>query len=138
MEFQGNVLKVLPVQKGVSQRTHEEWRIQQFVFEYFENETDRYSDKVVLEVRNSRIDELNLQVGDKLICGFGHGVDEYQGKLYNRVRAYKIEKIGSLNGADGKDNKPATAAQQQPQAQTQQPAQGQTAQEGEKQDDLPF
>lgn len=133
MEFTGNVLKVLPVQSGVSQRTGNEWRTQEFVFEYFEHDTDRFSDKVVLTIRNERIEELNLQVGDKLRCGFGHNVDEYQGRYYNRVNAYKVEKIGSL----GNSNAVAApqSGQEAPPAQQQQQA---PAAKEEKPDDLPF
>ena len=54
MEFKGRIMKVLPVTSGTSQNGNE-WKKQEFVFEYFEQQTDRYSDKVCLSIMNGRI-----------------------------------------------------------------------------------
>ena len=41
MEFKGRIMKVLPVTSGTSQNGNE-WKKQEFIFEYFEQQTDRY------------------------------------------------------------------------------------------------
>ena len=92
MEFKGRIDKVFAVQSGTSQRGNE-WKKQEFVFEYFEHETDRYSDKVVLSLQGDRIAEKDLHEGDECVIGFGHTVREWQGKWYNELRVYKLEKV---------------------------------------------
>lgn len=92
MEFKGRIDRVFAVQSGTSQRGNE-WKKQEFVFEYFEHETDRYSDKVVLSLQGDRIAEKDLHEGDECVIGFGHSVREWQGKWYNELRVYKVEKV---------------------------------------------
>ena len=92
MEFTGRIAKVFPVQSGTSKNGNE-YRKQEFIFEYFERPTDRWSDKVLLSVMNDKIETYNLQEGeDGVTIGFGHNVDEYQGRNYNRVNMYKFER----------------------------------------------
>lgn len=96
MEFQGRIAKILPARTGVSQRTGNEWKSLPFIFEYFEHESDRYADSVMLETFDTKVIE-NLQEGMEVRCGFGHKTREYtkDGKtmIINDVRLYKIESI---------------------------------------------
>jgi hypothetical protein len=94
MEFKGRIDKVFAVQSCTSQRGNE-WRKQEFVFEYFEHETDRYSDKVVLSLAGDRIAEKDLHEGDECVVGFGHTVREWQGRWFNELRVYKVEKVST-------------------------------------------
>lgn len=95
MEFKGRIERVLPVQSGTS-KSGSEWRKQDFVFEYFEHETDRWSDKVLLTALNERVDAYDLHEGDEVTIGFGHGIEEWQGRIYNRMRVYKFEKTKAV------------------------------------------
>ena len=129
MEFQGRIKKVLPLRSGTSQRG--EWQALPFIFEFFEHETDRYADSVVLETFDTKVIE-NLKEGMEVVCGFGHRTREYEGKTYNELRLYKIESV-----------RKAAVAQQQTQQAAAQPApapqpapQPQTQEGGD--DDLPF
>ena len=94
MEFQGRIAKVLPVRSGVSQRTGNEWKSLPFIFEYFEHESDRYADSVLLETFDTKVID-NLKEGMEVRCGFGHRTREYtkDGKtmIINDIRLYKIE-----------------------------------------------
>jgi hypothetical protein len=149
MEFEGRIQRVLPVSSGTSQRG--EWKKLPFVFEYFENGEQRWSDKVLLETFDTNV---MAQIGKylkkgadgkavvengecvllgelKCKCGFSHSVrtfDRQDGTkaTINEVRMYKFEVL-----AQG-----AAVAQQQ----TQQPAfQPQPQQQGGgDKDDLPF
>ena len=114
MNFEGRIYKVFPVQSGTSSRG--EWMKQDFIFEYFEQPTDRYADRVLLSVMNDRIKEYDLHEGDEVIIGFGHNTREYQGRYFNDVRMYHFEKVVKVE----KD----AAAQPQPteNTQAQQPA----------------
>lgn len=134
---------MLPLRSGVSQRTGNEWKAQPFVFEYFENATDRYADSVLLETYDTKVME-TMQEGMEAICGFGHRTREYEGKTYNEIRLYKFEAVtktgvetpGTAAGTDA-----ATAATEGTDAEASgtvaQSGTGAAAAEGED-DDLPF
>lgn len=127
MEFQGRIAKLLPIRQGVSQRTGNEWKSLPFIFEYFEHESDRYADSVMLETFDTKVID-NLKEGMEVRCGFGHKTHEYEGKTYNELRLYKIESVRK------------TVATQQQTQQAQQPSGAAPAglQGGGETDDLPF
>lgn len=135
MEFKGRIKQMLPLRSGVSQRTGNEWKAQPFVFEYFENATDRYADSVLLETYDTKVME-TMQEGMEVICGFGHRTREYEGRTYNELRLYKFEAVtkgqpaadaaGTGAGTDAKASGTAAPA-----------GTGAAAGEGEA-DDLPF
>ncbi len=91
MEFKGRIYKVLPIEEDMS-KSGNKYRKQQFVFEYFEHESDRYSDKVLLSVMNDRIEQYDLHEGDEVTIGFGHRVNEVNGRWFNNLSVYKFEK----------------------------------------------
>lgn len=130
MIFQGRILKILPLQTGQT-KDGKEWRKQEFVFEFFENPTDRWSDKVVLSLMGENIDKHNIAEGDEVRIGFGHSVREYDGKVYNELRLYRLEKLASA---------PNSAPQAMQAAPTgNQPTESETSAQGAKnEDDLPF
>ena len=123
MEIQGKIYKVLPTRTG-KKADGSEWRSQEFIVEFFESPDQRWSDKVVLNVMNDRIDEYQLHEGDDVHVGFSHGVREYQGKFYPEFRIYKFEKVGS-QPQTGVKNDPQPTPTAAPQAQ-------------QANDDLPF
>ena len=65
MEFTGRVKKILPLRSGVSQRTGNEWKSLPFIFEYFENSTDRFADTVMLETFDTNVID-NLKEGKEV------------------------------------------------------------------------
>ncbi len=148
MEFQGRVKKILPVRSGVSQRTGNEWKALPFIFEYFEHETDRYPDSVLLETFDTNVID-NLKEGMEVRCGFSHRTREYEGKTYNELRLYKIESVRGAQAAQQAPqaaNAPATGSNttQQPQAAQVAPFpprvddKGNPVQQVDDNDDLPF
>ena len=92
MEFEGRIRRILPLLSGTSKSTGNEWKALPFVFEYFENETDRYADSVLLETFDTNVID-NLQEGMEVRCGFSHRTREYEGRTYNELRLYKIQSI---------------------------------------------
>ena len=150
MEFQGRIQRVLPVSSGTSQRG--EWKKLPFVFEYFENGEQRWSDKVLLETFDTNVmaqigkylkkgadgkavvenGECVLMGELKCKCGFSHSVrtfDRQDGTkaTINEVRMYKFEVIAQGAAAQPQTQQPAYQPQQQPQQQG-----------GGDEDDLPF
>lgn len=139
MEYTGRINRVLPITSGETEKGP--WQRQEFVFEYYENQNDRWSDKVLLSVMNDRIKEYDLHEGDEVTIGFGHNIREWQGRLFNEVRIYKFEKVKGvavvqqqtgLEQGNQPSGQSAPQAQQQaaPQAAVEQPKQGE--------DDLSF
>ena len=111
MEFKGRIMKVLPVTSGTSQNGNE-WKKQEFVFEYFEQQTDRYSDKVCLSIMNDRIAEYDLHENDEVLIGFGHSIREYQGRYFNELRLYKFQKLTQAQPQPAPAQSEAQAQQQ--------------------------
>ena len=148
MEFIGRVAKILPARTGVSQLTGNEWKSLPFIFEYFEHDSDRYADSVLLETFDTNVID-HLQEGMEVRCGFGHKTREYtkDGKtmIINDIRLYKIESVRRANqpsqGANGQavaqQPTAASAAQQQAPFPPQVDANGNPIQQVEG-DDLPF
>ena len=136
MEFKGRVSKILPVRSGTSARTGNEWVALPFVFEYFENPSDRYADSVLLETFDAKVIE-NIKEGMEVRCGFGHKVRTYQkdGRdiTINELRLYKIE---CVKAAPQGANDAASGNQPTPQANA--PQSQQKPAEEEQNDDLPF
>ena len=97
MEFTGRIAKLLPVRSGVSQRTGNEWKSLPFIFEYFEHDSDRYADSVLLETFDTKVID-NLKEGMEVRCGFGHKTREFTKQdgttaVINDLRLYKIESV---------------------------------------------
>lgn len=150
MEFEGRIAKVLPVRSGTNQKG--EWKVLPFVFEYFESDDQRWSDKVLLETMdhdvmraigqyvergadNKGIEEngaMKLKGEIKCKCGFSHSVRDWEGKVFNQVRLYKFELVSA---AEPQNIVQQTQMISQPQA-VQQPFPPQT--QGGNDDDLPF
>lgn len=126
-------MKVLPKQEGVSERTGNAWAHQSFVFEYFEDPNQRYSDKVLLQTFDTNV-MAQLEENAQVRIGFGMNIRDYMkdGKIsyFNEPRMYKFERLDAAEAA------PQPAPQtEQPAAAPFPPAQPQS---DEKKDDLPF
>lgn len=134
MEFIGQIKKILPAREGVSQRTGNQWKTQPFVFEYYENQTDRYADSVVLETFDTNVMS-QLKEFAKVRIGFGHHTREHEGRVYNEVSMYKFELVGDGAAAQQQPtvNQGQGAAPQPTASQQQEQQQG-----GGDADDLPF
>ena len=113
MEFTGRIKKVLPLRSGISQRTGNEWKSLPFIFEYYEHETDRYADSVLLETFDTKVID-NLKEGMEVKCGFSHHTREYEGKTYNELRLYKIESVRGAQGAQQATQGASASAAVQP------------------------
>ena len=135
MEFQGRIAKLLPIRQGVSQRTGNEWKSLPFIFEYFEHDSDRYADSVMLETFDENVIN-NLKEGMEVRCGSGHKTREYtkDGKtmIINDLRLYKIECVRNVQQQAPAPQAQQAAAPFQPQVD----ANGNPIKE--KDDDLPF
>ena len=137
MEITGKIIQVLEPRGGVSQRTGNSWKTQEFVIETHE----QYPRKCVFNVfGEDRLREFNIQVGEELTVSFDIDAREFNGRWYNDIRAWRVVRVDpNAVAAD-----PAAAPQPQAYApQPQQPAAPAAAPQpevagGAAEDDLPF
>ena len=137
MEITGKIIAALEPRGGVSQRTGNSWKTQEFVIETHE----QYPRKCVFNVfGEDRLREFNIQVGEELTVSFDIDAREFNGRWYNDIRAWRVVRV------DPNAVAAAPAAAPQPQAyapQPQPPAAPAAAPQpevagGAAEDDLPF
>lgn len=123
MKLKGKIQRILPMQSGVSKNNGKEWQKVEFVVE----ESDKqHPDTLCICAFNDKVTELvGINQGDEVEVEFDCRVNEYNGRVYNSLMLYKIEKVGT----------PQQATQPQPQP-MQQPQQGQLFNGND--DGLPF
>ena len=163
MEFEGRIIRVLPVRSGTSQNGNE-WKRLPFVFAYYENGEQRWEDRVLLETWDTtwmaQIGQFCVKGADgkvvvengsvklnvldiKCRCGFSHGVKDVNRKdgsgvvTMNELKCYKLEVIQQQMPAG---NAAVVAVGQQPafQPQAQMPFGAPQQHGGGETDDLPF
>ena len=89
MEITGKIIAVLEPRKGVSSRTGSEWICGQYVLETL----DQYPKKLFFEVFGTdRMQQFNIQLGETLTVFFDIDAREYQGRWFNGVRAFRIDR----------------------------------------------
>ena len=98
MELQGKVIAVLPEKSGVSARGGE-WKAQSYVIETHE----AYPKRLCFDVLGDRIAQFNIQTGEELLVSFDLDAREYQGRWFNSVRAWNVQRVdpNAVAGAMG-------------------------------------
>lgn len=125
MDLQGKVIVVLPERSGVSARG--EWKSQDYVIETHE----QYPRKMAFSVFGAdRIAQFAIKAGEEITVSFDIDAHEYQGRWYNSIRAWNIQRV---DVATAQAAAPVQAAAPQP-AQAPFPP----SQEDSSADDLPF
>ena len=77
MEITGKIIAVLPAQGGVSQRTGNPWKSQDYVIETH----DTYPKKCCFRVfGEDKINQFNIQMGEEMTVSFDIDCHEYQGR----------------------------------------------------------
>lgn len=90
MELIGKIIQVLEERGGVSARTGSEWRMGSYVLE---TTTDRFPRKMMFEVFGAdKIQQFNIQVGEMVRVSFDIDAREYQGRWYNSIRAWNVDR----------------------------------------------
>ena len=140
MEIVGKIIQVLEPRRGTSSRTGSEWICGQYVLET----EDQYPKKVFVEVfGDDRIKQFNIQMGERLEVSIDIDAREYNGRWFNSVRAFRVNRniqpVGAAAGyaAQSPDMPPfGQPAQPAQPAGFGQPMQGAAPAAGN--DDLPF
>ena len=94
MDFTGKVTAVMQPRSGVS-KAGKPWKSQEFVLQ---EEKDQYPQSIVLEVLGEeRIEKFALKVGDVVSAKFNSTCRQYNGKFYNSLQAWAVNKEGVSN-----------------------------------------
>jgi hypothetical protein len=88
MELTGKIIAVLAERGGVS-KAGNEWKIQEYVLETME----QYPRKMMFNVFGTdRIAQFNIQLGETLTVSFDIDSREYNGRWFNDIRAWKVDR----------------------------------------------
>lgn len=98
MEITGKIIAVLPERGGVSARTGSEWKVQEYVLETQE----QYPRKMCFDVFGAdKIAQFAIKIGDHLTVSFDVDAREYNGRWYNSIRAWKVERVADQPAMGG-------------------------------------
>lgn len=94
MELAGRVIAVLEPKGGTS-RNGNEWKVQEYVIETH----DQYPRRMCFDVfGDDKIKQFNIQVGEELNVSFDIDAREWQGRWFNSIRAWKVERVAADGG----------------------------------------
>lgn len=87
MELTGKIIAVMEPRGGVSARTGNSWKTQEYVLEV----PGQYPKRCLFNVfGEDRINQFNIQNGDELTIQFDIDAREYNGRWFNDIRAYNV------------------------------------------------
>ena len=96
MDLQGKVIAVLPPREGTSARGP--WRSQ----EYEIGTHDQYPKKMVCNVFGAdRIEQFAIKAGEELNVSFDIDAHEYNGRWFNNIRAWNIQRVDATAAMAG-------------------------------------
>ena len=88
MDLQGKVIAVLPAREGTSARGP--WKSQEYVIETH----DQYPKKMVFNIFGAdRIEQFAIKAGEEINVSFDIDAHEYNGRWFNNVRAWNIQRV---------------------------------------------
>ena len=93
MELSGKVIAVLEPRGGVS-KTGNPWKVQEYVIETH----DQYPRKMCFDIfGEDKINQFNIQVGEEITVSFDIDAREWQGRWFNSIRAWKVDRVAAQN-----------------------------------------
>ncbi|MBO4673575.1 MAG: DUF3127 domain-containing protein [Bacteroidaceae bacterium] len=88
MEFTGRIIKALEPRAGVSSRTGNPWKMQDFVIE---ETVGQFPKRMVFNVfGEENLNRFNIQEGQELTISFDVNAREYNGRWFNDIRAWNV------------------------------------------------
>ena len=89
MELTGKIIAEFNERGGVSNRTGNEWKAKSYVLEV----PGDYPHKLVFDVFGvDRLQAFNIQIGELLTVHFDIDAHEYNGRWFNDVRAFRVDR----------------------------------------------
>jgi hypothetical protein len=126
IEVEGIIIKEYPVKEGVSNRTGNAWKSQEFVIQT----KDQYPRACLFRVfGGDKLEQFNLHQGDNVHVWLDINARPWQDRYFNDISAFRVEHVDA--------NAPAAAPQATPAASAATPDPMAVA-PGDSTDDLPF
>lgn len=92
MDFIGKIIAVLPAREGTAKSTGNPWKVQSYVIENH----DQYPKKMCFDIfGEDKINQFAIQAGEELTVSFDIDAHEYQGRWFNSIRAWKVERTAT-------------------------------------------
>ena len=101
----GTIEKLMPIQKGVSS-TGREWVKQDIVMSMTNGQFVKHFAASIMG--QDRIDNFKLRVGDNIVAYLDIDAKEYNGRWFNSINIWKVERVG----ANGNNNDASNGSQQ--------------------------
>ena len=102
MELTGKVIAVLEPRSGTS-KTGNAWMVQEYVLETQE----QYPRKMCFDVfGEDKIKQFNIQAGEDITVSFDIDAREWQGRWFNSIRAWKVERVNVAQPAPAEGGVP--------------------------------
>ena len=95
IQITGEVIEVLEEQSGTGKNGP--WRKQEFILET----EGQYPKKICVTQWGDRIDEFDVQEGERITAHVDLQSREYEGRWYTDVKAWKVERPAEGNGGGG-------------------------------------
>ena len=109
MDLTGKVIAILQPRSGVSQRTGNQWMTQEYVIEV----PGQYPKKMLFNLfGEDRIKQFNIQMGEEITVSFDIDAREYNGRWFNDIRAFNIQRGVAAPAAEANPFPPQNAAPQ--------------------------
>ena len=105
LKIVGTIEKLMPIQKGISS-TGREWVKQDIVMSMANGQFVKHFTAAVMG--QERIDNFKLRVGDNIVAYLDVDAKEYNGRWYNSINIWKVERVG----ANGNNNDASNGSQQ--------------------------
>jgi len=106
MELTGKIIAEFNERGGISSRTGTEWKVKSYVLEV----PGEFPRKMVFDVFGvDRLQAFNIQIGEQLTVFFDIDAHEYNGRWFNDIRAFRIDR-GQAAPTAAPEGAPAPAA----------------------------
>lgn len=97
MEFTGRIIEALEPRSGMSARTGNPWKMQDFVIE---ETVGQFPKRMVFNVfGEDNLNRFNIQKGQELTVSFDINAREYNGRWYNDLQIWRIAPAGQPTAA---------------------------------------
>lgn len=87
--FTGRVIAIMDERSGIG-RNGTAWREKDYVIK---EDTDKYPKTVCVKVKGDNIGKFNIQLGETITAHLNIDAQDWQGKWYNEITAWKVDRI---------------------------------------------
>ena len=138
VRLEGRIAEVMPMQSGVSQRTGNQWKSQEYLFEYFSWSGAQYPNRIVVRIFGEEdIAKFNLKALEEhvtLTLRFAASKSQDGTRWFNEIRVTNVERPASAQHPAGESAGTAANQQQQAPAEQQEQMKGHVGQQIEQRD----